>query len=198
MPPAETAPPIPPAPPTQPELIPVAKPSSWPTAIGAICLVLAGFGLLCNVMTIGGQFATGMLTAFSLPGQAAALGEIQEKWQAWNISVAVTTILAAFLLLAGGIGLLGRKQWSVRACAIWSVIKIIITVAVSGVGYFAQSDQFELLTQNDPNAAAMRGFFAVIPVLSVLFGLLWGCAYPTFLLIWFSRAKIKQEVAGWA
>jgi len=41
------------------------------------------------------------------------------------------------------------------------------------------------------------GFYDVMIVVTLVFGLAWGWALPVFLLIWLSRGKIKNDVAGW-
>jgi len=58
------------------------------------------------------------------------------------------------------------------------------------------------MLEEDPNApAAMLGVFgtvmAIIGPMILVFAIVWGWALPIFMLIWFSRRKIKAEIAQW-
>ncbi|NNF44738.1 MAG: hypothetical protein HKO59_05770, partial [Phycisphaerales bacterium] len=83
-------------------------------------------------------------------------------------------------------------------CKAWAITKIVFVVANSSVGYLVNRAQFEAM-MDDPGMASMgSGFFSAIGIVGVVFGLLWGWALPVFLLIWFGRPKVKQEMATWA
>jgi hypothetical protein len=43
-----------------------------------------------------------------------------------------------------------------------------------------------------------QGFFDAAAFGLMACGLIWGFALPVFMLIWFSRGKIKHEVAEWS
>ena len=77
----------------------------------------------------------------------------------------------------------------------WAVLKMILAVAGSFLGFVMVQEQFGQMSQQ--NLPVGGSTFVVMGVVGVVGGVLWGCAYPVFLLIWFSRAEVKTEYAQW-
>ena len=82
----------------------------------------------------------------------------------------------------------------------------MMLVVYSGIVTFLSSqpqmDAMQRMLEEDPNtAAAIPGFFgtfmAILGPLTLVLGIVWGWALPIFMLIWFSRRKIKAEIAQW-
>ncbi len=191
-------------PPVEPGEIPH-PPSAWPKVIGVITII---FGSLAILQGCLGAVSTLFLGAFAsvAPQEQEALFQAMEDLKPWMIIGAVLTLALGILLLVAGIGLVRRRAWSPTACMVWAGIKMMFVVGNTILADMAQQAQFEAMQemmQQDPNMPAgmpamMGSFMQVFGVFAIVVGILWGWALPVFLLIWFSRSKIKAEVAGWA
>ena len=180
------------------------KPSAWPMVVGVIAIIFGAMGAL------GGCF--GAISPLFFRVIAAAVPEDQPTglefmadWTAWIVLVSGLGLVIALLLLVGGIGVVGRHAWGPKTCLVWAGVKMIFVVFNSVVGYFVQQAQFEAMQEmmaQDPNTPAnMPGMMgAIMPALAALgavIGFIWGWALPLFMLIWFSRGRIRTEVAEW-
>ena len=177
------------------------KPSSWPMVIGVIAII---FGSLA---TLGGCF--GLVSSLFLDQFMSLVpqGEAEEMTSALDglkpaliISGALTMVLAIVLLI-GGIGLLRRRAWGRSTCLTWAVLKIVLVVGGSVLSYIVQQAQFQAMAEDPNMAGSMPGFLPALMqamgVVGLVVGVLWGWALPIFMLIWFSRRKIKVETAQW-
>ncbi|MCZ6850349.1 MAG: hypothetical protein O7F17_01775 [Planctomycetota bacterium] len=196
----------PPAPMTQPidaGEIPH-PPSAWPKVIGVITVI---FGSLAILGGCSGAVSSLFMSSLSglMPEEQATMYDAMEGLKPWLIIGAVLTLALGILLLVAGIGLVRRRAWSPTACMVWAGIKMVFVVGYTILSDMARQAQFEAMQemmQQDPNmpagATAMMGsFFQVFGVFAIVLGILWGWALPIFLLSWFSRSKVKAEVAGW-
>ena len=116
----------------------------------------------------------------------------------WTVASSLLAAALAILLLLGGIRLTKRKRSSIRLLKFWAVMKMPVVVIVTIAGILMQELQFEIMSQS-PSLTSMPfggGFFDFMVVVGLV-GLGWGWALPVFLIIWLSRGKIKNEVAGW-
>ena len=85
---------------------------------------------------------------------------------------------------------------------IWSIGKILYAVPAAIIGYLMNVAMFEAMQEAAGSSPAPMpaGFFGVLQKLGAagaVLGLLWFWALPVFLLVWFSRSRIRDEVAGW-
>ena len=66
------------------------------------------------------------------------------------------------------------------------------------VGYDMQQAQLGQMVRQNPGLPGPASGFATIAVFAGLgVSILWGWALPTFMLIWFSRGHIRDEIATW-
>ncbi len=192
------APPPPPAPtwttpPTEPGgITPAPRKSSWPTVLGIIAIAYASIGLLGGVCGVafaslfaGGKFGPG--------------APMYPDWHVyWTIGMAVVHGVFEVLLLVAGIKLMSRQAGSSRFCRRWAIgflplclITVPINFAIErAAGWNAQT--------GGPAGGPPEAVMLVMFILVVVFTLLWSCALPVFMLIWFARPKVKAEVAEWA
>jgi len=105
---------------------------------------------------------------------------------------AVGLVMAA-LLLAGGIGLVNRRAWSVTTLRVWAVARIVFVVVVTWIS----SRMMDEMLQGMPATGASPGMVQSFQTVGLAMGLIWGCALPILVLIWLAREKIKAETAGW-
>lgn len=155
-------------------------PSKWPVVVGIIAIVLSALGLL------GGVCGMVMMTVAkplmqNMPNMPAGALEITPTL----IATTAVNLGLSVMLLVVGIGFLKRRAWSARLGMVWAIVDIvavIVNVAVAPRMAAAQSGgQAE----------------AVGASIGMVCGATFGLVFPVFLLIWLSRAKIKQEVASW-
>ncbi len=185
-------------PPTAPLPIqPIERPRNWPTTVGVISIVLGGLGALSGCWGIVSPMFMGAFLELMPPGQTQGLGAMTEHVGLISGLGAAGMVVATLLLIAG-IGMVRRRPWSVSASRWWAVLKMLFVVVQTALGAVMQKEMIEEMTKNDPNVAAMgTGFMSAMFIVGYALGLLWGWAYPIFLLIWLSRGKVKEEVASW-
>ena len=183
-------------PPTQPGAIaaPV-KRSAWATVIGVLAIVLGGGGFFTGA---SGAISSLMFARYMsfMPEQEASM-EVMQDWQMWNVASSLLTSGLGVLLLIGGISLVMKRSRARKIIATWALTKIVAVVFTTILTAKMQEQMFAAI-QQDPNMAPMGGsFYTAIGVFGLAFGLLWGWAFPIFVLIWFRRKRIESDVAGW-
>lgn len=171
--------------------------SAWPTVIGIIAIVLGSLGILGGCWGLATPWFLGVIKDIVPPGQATGM-EFVEEWRAWTVINSLVGTGVAILLLFAGIGLRRCRRWAVPTCVTWAVVKMLFVVVNSVLMYMIQRPGLEAMAQQNPGMSGMgSGFLVLIGIISVVFGILWGWAFPVFLLVWLSRAKIKAETAAW-
>ena len=181
------------SPPMQPGMPTMeSPPSKWPTVIGIIAIIWAVLGLLGGVCGLGSLFMARSMPA-NFPG---APGMSMSASPMMLFGFLISLILKS-CLLALGIGLIKRRPWAPQWIRTWAVVEILGSVVGTILGYFAQQPQFAAMASQPGMQQMPPGFFQGIAISSVGCGLLFAWVLPVFVLIWFSRDKIKQEVATW-
>lgn len=177
---------------------PVPSPPNWPTVLGVLAIIFGTLGAL------GGCMGAMSLLFFQPLGQAVAQHqqpnpfEFVDAWMGWIIGLSIATVVVAALLATGGIGLVRRSAWSRGVILAWVAVKMLFVVVQVLVNHEMQKDEFAALAESGVNASGAQWFLAAIGVAGVVIGILWGWALPVFMLIWFSRAKVKAQVNGWS
>lgn len=97
-------------------------------------------------------------------------------------SVLLSVSLSVILFICG-IGLLKRQACAPKWCRRWGIVYIVYMVIIYALRFYGRSKHIDIGIK--PIAIEL-----VIP-------LLWACAFPIFLLIWFARKTIKEEVNQW-
>lgn len=201
---AANMPPYAPVPPTQPgEMYLPQQPSAWPKVIGIIAIVLGALGVLGGCMGLASTLFVdtfkGVLEDMMPSGQPSPLEPLEAVYEhkGWMIVTQFLTMGAAVLLLFVGIGLLKRAAWSARAAMYWAVIKMAVVVPGAVLAYMANKAQLATMAEQGGGFVG-SGLVEAIGAASIGLSVVWGWALPVFVLIWFSRAKIKAEVAGWS
>lgn len=183
---------------------PPAKTSKWPTTIGIIALVFGILGLLGSLVGIANPFLISIQMDNAVQ-QGIADREVVDAYVAefsrfqW-IAVPIGFVLGAILTI-GGILLLKRKPAGSLALRAWSVLKILGGGFLLYKGAVLSGKQFGLLVGGNAagtSQAEMIGdISSIFTKVVVLFQGLWLIALPLFLLIWFGRSKIREEISGW-
>jgi hypothetical protein len=95
------------------------------------------------------------------------------------------------VLLLAGIQTLRRKPGGRMLHMLYAVLTII-QIVIAAIIFYRVASQID--TTGQPQHIAI-GFRA--GMIGGLIGTLTGAIYPTFLLIWFSRRKIREQVRQW-
>ncbi len=171
--------------------------SVWPTVLGIIMIVFGSLGTLGAIWRLIG------LVAMRPMLQNTPQGPMQlyawDKLGLWVPAVSVLFLLAEAWLLTAGIQLLRRKANARFLSLSWTGVKVAATIFSMVVNYFVQLAQQEYAAQHQSSGAmAMQSVMHNFAMIGMVIGFLWAIALPAFLLIWMSRAKIKDEMAQWA
>ncbi len=178
-------------PPTQAPPPPV-RASVWPTVVGIIGIIYASLGLFGTFCGLAFLFIllsyADWLESFGIPEQE--LQEMQASMSpvSWTVLASVVGLALVILLFVGAVRLLRRQASGARLCALWSWMIIpwsIIATAITLVFHF-----------NAPVPSSGQGEQIGTAILTVI-GAVVGLVFPVFMVIWFSRATIKSQVAQW-
>jgi hypothetical protein len=194
-------------PPTMPgPIAPYPATGGWPKIIGILSIVFGGLGVLQHACYTLSSFSSSLITSLMPTGQAE--GEMFKKLMEKNatplmISGVLYIILTGLsvLLIVAGVKTLSRSASGATFHKLWAIGKIIVSVIMMFPAYIMMQNQFELMREMGATGGGAAlpgaGFFGAIGIFGVIFGLLFACAYPVFLLIWFNRFAVKSQVATW-
>lgn len=181
------------------------RPSNWPTALGVVGIIFGILGILIyGCGGIAGNVAMPLLAPQmeGMPVQAAQF-EVMRRFMVLNLlSGLVATILAIWLLVTA-IGILRRRPWSRASGLGWAVVKMVHAVPAAVLGYIVNRATVRAMEQAaaDSGDPMPGGFFAIMETLgSIGMGctLMWTWALPVFMIVWFLRAPVREEVDRWA
>jgi hypothetical protein len=171
-----------PAPPDPP--VAVEAPTRWPAVLGIIAIVLAAVGMLGGVCKLSSTFmGKGMNLGSALGAGMQTLATV----------MMVLDLGLAGTLLIVGLGLLNRRPWSRPLAMGWAALSVIATavdITLVALVFAAMAAVFGSGAAGDRFLRVAMGFVGCMLIL--------GLAPPVFFLVWFSRAKIRRDVATWA
>lgn len=149
--------------------------SVWPTVLGVLSMVLGGMGLFSKLWSSAGFLMVKLFRAegFFVPqGQYAAF---------WLVGAA-----AGLLLLVAG-RLLHRRRPSGATChLIYAALEALIVIG------------WAVAALTVTGSPARLGLSVLCAILASWLGIvLLGLIYPVFLLVWFTRPKIRSQVKAW-
>ena len=194
---------------------PLAKPSAstWPKTIGIIAIIFGVGGIFQGILSPLSLFLTRQqMQAFVDQGadQARVDEYLTRLTTNAYMSLGVYLVLAV-LLLTGGILLLKRRKVASPLLQTWGVLKILaggfILFRMSSLTQLQMAIIMEstLATASKGGAGASGGAdmamvnqFTTYAVWAGLgFGFLWLAILPVFLIIWFNRRKVSEQIETW-
>ncbi len=179
---------------------PLPKPK-WPTVVGIISICLGALGLLSGAWSLvrGGKYRQ-----FSASGAGQVdYRSVFDSLPAWvgqlqMVNQAANVVMAA-MLLVGGIMLLKHVPAGRLLHLLYAALAIPSCI-VAGVlvDYIMRGMQSEVFSQS-PHAPPpeLTGMAVGITRFAAFAGVLLGMAYPTFLLIWLNRKRVREHVKSW-
>lgn len=187
-----------PAPPTVPgALIAPKRPSAWPGVIGTIAIVLGSLATFGALSQVAAPLIMDWVTSI-MPAEQRSQVEAMGKYGTEQIVLGLLGIAIAILLIVGGAKLLRRRRSAATILRIWAVLKVLNSTAGSVVGLLLQLEQFRALPQQGQAPAGMMDLMRSFAFVMLGISLLWLWAFPAFLLAWFARRKVRDEMKGWA
>ena len=125
--------------------------------------------------------------------------EAMEKFQGVMIANSVVTSLVAVVLIVGGAQLLKRRAKCRATILSWAVLKILLAIAAAVIGYLSLQDQIATgVASGEVNPVMSAEAAQLVGIVSMGFGFLWAIAGAIFMIIWFKRGKIRDEVSSWS
>jgi hypothetical protein len=186
-------------PPTQPvQMVSEAPKPSWPTVIGVIGIVFSA----CAILTMIASFASKYFMPASLQPPdtkvRAMMKAVEAKWAPWTNTISIVAVIIAGQLLYASTILLKRRASAGRVVRLWAAIKIGFELIGMPVGYFIIEETMAVYSSNSPSPVPLGSAMALGGAIGAIFALIWGCSFPVFLLIWFSRRPVQEEMVRWS
>ncbi len=197
----ETPPPLPyaPSPPQR----------KWPTVIGTISIVFAVGAFLQSAASPLGTFLveTQMKEFGDGEGNPAKVDEYLQVYRSFVWQSAITMGFVALVLLVGGILLIRRRRLASPLLQTWAVLKILAggfflfrTTSMTRLQMSIMMEEILAASPGGPGSQEMQ-MVNQITGWSVWLGLgvgfLFLLIYPVFLISWFNRRRIQDEMASW-
>ncbi len=195
------------APPVMPGEMPNSwEQSTWPKVLGIVCIVFGSLGMLGGLFGAFGALMMGVLSGSEMMSEVGdqdmdAMMLAMKHWMPAMVATNVLRLIAAGVLLASGIMMLSKR----RGCPTWVMwyvgLQSVFAVSSGVVSALMQREIMAamLASNGGPGGGpAMGGFMGAFSGIAGLITVVWYLALPVFLLIWFRRPVIKEEIAnGW-
>jgi len=165
-----------------------ARKPSWPIVVGIISLCVAGLfglmtivGLLMNVLGLGNV------------QQREMMASMPDWFHPYQWIGGLFTIATYVVLAIGGVMLLKRRRAARTLHVAYALMGILMAI-VGLVVMITMMNHMPLPPNAPPQAQAM---LKPIMAIGAIFGMVFALAYPTFVLIWFTRPKVAQHIQTW-
>lgn len=178
----------------------------WPKIIGIIAIIFGSGGLLSGVIgPLSMLMVRTQMEGFVKQGaDQTKVDDYLARLAQITYSSAIANALIGIILLTGGILILRHRRTGSPTLQTWSFLKIV----VGGLFLFKSVSlsrlQMEIMMSSNAMGGAgsaeaqMIGSITSYAVWAgMAFGFLWLAALPVFVLIWFNRAKVKQDIRAW-
>lgn len=184
---AEHAPHAPPVRPSGP--ISDATPR-WPTVIGVLLIVFGGVGLLMRGFSLVASFAMQ-----SVPMFADALPP-PHLW-AWTIVLGIVGLPVSLLHLLAGVQTVRRRPSAYALAMGFVAYAVLVLIPGTILQYQTTQWQFQQAAQQgQPMPPAMTS--GVFVLATMLLGVAFSLAWPTFVAVWYNIGSHRALVRGWA
>ncbi len=186
-------------------LSPSAPRSKWPTIVGVLAIIFGSYGILEHLCGLGTVLAIGPLVdwiaGFAPPEDASHLAAFRQATTQYAIP---TVLLNAFLLanavllLVAGIGC-ARRQGAVRPkMLLYAAVEVFLSVVSAVLAFQVAETVADVMREVDGAGGVPAQFSTAINAGEAVMGLLFAAIWPVFLLVWFTRRSVVEEVGAWA
>jgi hypothetical protein len=166
--------------------------ATWPTTIGAACIVVGGLSLFGGCLSFTGMSEIEQLHSAIPFGEGEMSEEVYVSLAshappAWVSSIASMLVILFSLTLIGlGVSLQQRDQRAVKRLIWWSVLYTTFTVAIVCINWVPRMD---LVSEH----STVQALFLAQLIISLPLYLL----LPVFLLIFLNCSKVYNELTLW-
>lgn len=151
----------------------------WATAIGVISIVWASMTLLCNVVSQAREME-----------QPEWLDSLPQWMGTYQAVSTVVGLLAAIILLVGGIQLLKRRRSGRTCCLLYSGINLVTTaIGVIILVIWLLPAMREQMVPGGPYEIAL--------IVGISAGIAIPTGWPLFLIVWFNLPGIRRQMEQW-
>lgn len=164
---------------------PILRRPGWATAIGTLSIIFASLGFLSQIGTVVLEWLQDGRTKLVL------MSILPNSYLTYSHLAQLVGVDLSALLLVGGIQLLRRWPMARTLLLVYGWVGLAIAVPNTVVLALILA----ALSVPDAYRPAQASYVDVI--VGGVIGL-FLIAYPLFLVIWFARAKIKNQARGWA
>lgn len=189
----ETSPPAAVPPTERGDDAPRKRETAWPTVLAILSFVWGGLSLFFSGCAVAATpFYAAMAKMFEEAGledEAADMQVMAEIWWWWVIQGLIGTALAILLIVAG-VGLLKRMYRGVRRARIWSWLIVLQLFIMTPTNVY-------LTEYHGKDATDVDQFDVILAIGTMVFMAMFSLILPIFMLIWFARTRIKDEVSEW-
>ena len=164
----------------------------WPVVIGTIGVVLAALIVLDKIDDLVMLNWTEADWSRLLGPDLAALVYAALPPTAWRLLKSLVHIGLGVLLASGALALRHRRLHGVRRCRLWAWLSIAWVLGSMTVGLILARQSLGDIPGLSVYGWQAAAAFGIIVAVGILL------AFPTFLLIWFSRDAVRAEYESWA
>lgn len=185
---------------TSGDLQPLEPPRSWPTVIGVLGIIFASLGILggfCGMISpFSGAFFVDMVPE-EQRDQMIAQMQLSNPYPLAAAGVQLVEFVLSIVLMVGSVQLLRRAQGAPGLLKGYAVADLIANFIGAGFGVVVGLSQIEKL-KADPSLADVAGPMAgqTMIIFAIVMFLVAGI-WPVFLLLWFGRDRIRDDIARW-
>jgi hypothetical protein len=190
----------------------------WSKVIGIISIVLGALGVVAQGCGIAGVVAMPLMAepmreaakqaAAQGGGNAAGAAEMEQQAAMFDamaqyaplvIGSGVLNMICAVLLIVAGIQLLKRRVSGRTLHLAYAGLRTVGVLFSLVPGWLMHVAQMEAMQASGvampPGLGA--GFMTGMGVAGLVLGAVWGLVYPVFIVVWFMRGKIREQVSAW-
>ena len=160
------------------------KRPSWPITIGVLSIIFSSMPLLCTPFGLLMQ-ATGI-------GQNEVLTAFPDWYRTYSILAGLVGIALGVVELLAGITSLKRRAVTRTLHLTYGALAVCLGIVGTAVAVGMMDTVTELSGLPPQLQLTLR-----VSMIGGMVGSVFGLAYPVFLLIWFSRVKIRRQVDAW-
>lgn len=185
------------------------KPTTWPMVIGIISIVIGVGGLfmygcfspvaIFGTLAMRDKMEAAGATAPGLEMQKDMFDAIEAYLPLTLANYAVYAVLGV-LLLVTGVAMIRRRPVARPLALNWAWLKIVASGFGAVVGWITQKANVQAIASPDGTGAMSAGMGSMMEafaIAAVVGTLLFALALPVFMLVWFTRRTIREEVRGW-
>ena len=183
------------------------KGPKWAKVLGIFAAVLGALGFLGGLFRPVGAFLQKAQLENLVSIKQADADEVSDFLSEWISSqtiAGVTMAVIALLLLVGGVLLIKRRKISATILRVWALAYLVLGAYFTIKTMPLQEHLMKLLmapalgSGGGSEADIVEKSMEIGAKMGVGIGLLWILICSLFVLIWFSRRRIRDEVKSWS